>query len=143
MRIQGSRSFVSWRMRETRGSRVPLVMGVLLVIGMLLFEVWQSSEMTKYTSLVNTASRRLHLARTELEWTKADLDRSATRSAVGELALDAGVRPGDPGQVVWLPEAYLLEDAPAMRQDGASSGGLGRALGALVPEAMARGRRVE
>jgi hypothetical protein len=143
MRIQGSRSFVSWRVRETRGSRVPVVMGVLLVIGMLLFEVWQSSEMTKYTSLVNRASTNLQQASAQLEWAKADLDRNAARSKVGELAYVSGLRPGDPGQVVWMPEDYLLEDAPAVRQDGASGGGLGRALGALVPEAMARGRRVE
>jgi hypothetical protein len=129
------------------GSRRPLpprwIAGALLVLAALLLEVWQQSAVASLSLRVGRAADQLKRASNELEWTRAELDRSATRAEVGTLAFSAGVRPGDQAQIVWLPADYLEDDgAGTAAPPPTLLAAAGRTLGALVPDAMARGRHV-
>jgi len=106
--------------------------------------VWQQSAVASLSLRAGTVNDQLKRASNELEWTRAQLDRNATRAEVGSLAFSAGVRPGDAAQVVWLPADYLEEDGAVASHDGSPTllAAAGRTLQSLVPEAMARGRHV-
>jgi hypothetical protein len=166
---RGTRKSVpSWRRPDVRSLQPAWWLGALLLLAMLLLEVWQQSAVASLSVRAGRATDALQHASNDLEWTRAQLDRGATRAEVGTLAFRAGVRPGDAAQVVWLPEDYLEEDgvvaagapasgaagapaadaagAPAADAAGRGSPALlalaGRALQSLVPEAKARSRRV-
>jgi hypothetical protein len=142
---QGWRHSVpAWRISTARVIQPGWVLGAILLLAMLLLEVWQQSAVASLSLRTGQASELLKRAGNELEWTRAQLDRSATRSEVGTLAFSAGVRPGDVAQVVWLPADYLEEDGAVAKQEVSPAllAAAGRALQSLVPEAMARGRHV-
>ncbi len=134
----------SWRIPDARAVKPGWILGACLLLAMLLLEVWQQSTVASLSVRAGRASDELKRASNDLDWTRAQLDRSATRAEVGTLAFSAGVRPGEAAQVVWLPADYLEEDGAA----GAGTGSpallavAGRALQSLVPEAKARGRHV-
>lgn len=134
----------AWRVPESRGINPLHVAGGIVLLVILLLEVWQQSAVASLSVRASQANDHLKRASNELEWTRAQLDRSATRAEVGSLAFSAGVRPGDAAQVVWLPSDYLEEDGVRANASGSPAllASAGRALQSLVPEAMARGRRV-
>lgn len=134
----------AWRVPESRGINLLHVAGGVVLLVILLLEVWQQSAVASLSVRASQATDVLKRASNELEWTRAQLDRSATRAEVGTLAFSAGVRPGDAAQVVWLPSDYLEEDGVRANPTGSPAllATAGRALQSLVPEAMARGRRV-
>lgn len=144
MRQVWRHSVPSWRVSEARSFRPGWLLAALVLLAMLLLEVWQQSAVASLSVRCSKADDLLKRASNELEWTRAQLDREATRAEVGTLAFSAGVRPGDAAQVVWLPSDYLEEDGVVAKPEASPAllASAGRALQSLVPEAMARGRRV-
>ena len=144
MSKNGRHSAPSWRRSDARGLPPGWILAGALLLAMLLLEVWQQSAVASLSVSAGRATDALKRANNELEWTRAQIDRGATRAEVGSLASSAGVRPGDAAQVVWLPEDYLEEDGVAADRNGSPAllASAGRALQSLVPEAKARGRRV-
>jgi hypothetical protein len=144
MRSIKRHSVPSWRVTDARALRPGWIVAALLLLSMLLLEVWQQSAVASLSVRASRADDMLKRASNELEWTRAQRDREATREAVGTLAFSAGVRPGDAAQVVWLPSDYLEEDGAATNPDGSPAllAAASRALQSLVPEATARGRHV-
>ncbi len=134
----------SWRMSDARGLKPGWVLGAILLVAMLLLEVWQQSAVASLSVRSGRATDQLKRASNDLDWTRAQLDRSTRRAEVGSLAFSAGVRPADAAQVVWLPADYLEEDGVAADSDGSPAllAAAGRALQSLVPEAKARSRHV-
>jgi hypothetical protein len=144
MRKVWRQSASSWRIPEARALQPGWILGACLLLAMLLLEVWQQSMVASLSLRAGRASDELKRASNELDWTRAQLDRSATRAEVGTLAFSAGVRPGEAAQVVWLPADYL-EDDGAVGARVRSPGLLdvaGRAFQSIVPEAKARSRNV-
>ena len=139
------RSVPSWRVHESRSLRYDWVLGALLVVAVLLMEVWQSSTVASLSLEISRATRTRNLANAALGWSHAALDRSTSRSQLGPMAMELGLKPGDPGRIVSLPEAYLEPADSRLEADGA--GGMlafaGKALQSLVPDAQARGRRLK
>ena len=137
-------SVPSWRVSSARVIQPGWVLGAVLLLAMLLLEVWQQSAVASLSLRAGQANELLKRAGNELEWTRAQLDRNATRAEVGSLAFSAGVRPGDAAQVVWLPADYLEEDGVVADREVPPTllAAAGRTLQSLVPEAMARGRHV-
>lgn len=136
-------SVPTWRVPESRGIHLLQVVGGVVLLVILLLEVWQQSAVASLSLRASQANERLKRASNELDWTRAQLDRSATRAEVGSLAFSAGVRPGDAAQVVWLPSDYLEKDG-GVKPAGSPAllASAGRALQSFVPDAMARGRDV-
>jgi hypothetical protein len=144
MRRGTRKSVPSWRRPDVRSLQPEWWLGAILLLTMLLLEVWQQSAVASLSVRAGRATDALKHASNDLEWTRAQMDRGATRAEVGSLAVRAGVRPGDVAQVVWLPEDYLEEDgvAPEAAASPALLAAAGRVLQSLVPEAKARSRRV-
>ena len=134
----------SWRRTDVRGFRPGWWLAGVLLLAMLLLEVWQQSAVASLSVRAGRATEARKRASNDLDWTRAQSDRGATRAEVGALASSAGVRPADAAQVVWLPEDYLEEDGVTADRRGSPAllAQAGRALQSLVPEAKARGRRV-
>jgi hypothetical protein len=139
------RSVPSWRVHESRSLRFDWVLGALLVVAVLLTEVWQSSTVASLSVQIYHANGVRNQANAALGWSHAALDKSTSRSQLGPMAAELGLRPGDPGRIVSLPEAYLEPAESRLEADAA--GGMfafaGRAMASLVPDAQARGRRVK
>ncbi len=139
------RSVPSWRVHESRSLRYDWVLGALLVVAVLLTEVWQSSTVAGLSVEIYHATGARNQAQAALGWSRAELDKSTSRSQLGPVASELGLRPGDPGRIVSLPEAYL-EPADS-RLEAVAAGGMfafaGRAMASLVPDAQARGRLVK
>jgi hypothetical protein len=137
-------SVPSWRRPDARAFQPSWILAGALLLSMLLLEVWQQSAVASLSVSSGRATDALKRASNDLEWTRAQIDRGATRAEVGTLASRVGVRPADAAQIVWLPEDYLEEDGVAADRNGSPAllASAGRALQSLVPEAKARGRRV-
>lgn len=137
-------SVPSWRAMDSRGSSVAKYWWVPLVAFILILEVWQHTTVASLSVEVERATEARKRANNELEWMRTELDRSATRAEVGSLAAEAGVRPGDSRQIVWLPADYLEEDGGAAKRNGSPAllAQAGQALLSLVPDASARGRHL-
>ena len=138
------RSISTWRVPDARVFRPGWILGAILLLAMLLLEVWQQSAVASLSLRAGQATDQLKRASNERDWMRAQLERGTTRAEVGTLAFSTGVRPADAAQVVWLPSDYLEEDGAAVDRDGSPAllAVAGRALQSLVPEAKARGRRV-
>jgi hypothetical protein len=120
-----------------------MVLYAMGVLSLLLLEVWQTSTVASLSVQIGRSVHELQQASAERAWTASRLEQSTNRSELGPVAGALGLQPVDPRQIVTLPEEYL-EPAPT-RQTSPSSPLLamaGRALDALVPDAAARGRRV-
>lgn len=120
---------------------------VLLAAGLLaalLLEVWQTSTVASLSVKVGRGETALQQASAEKAWAVSRLEQGSTRAELGPVASALGLQPVDPRQIVTLPEEYL-EPSPARPASTPSTPLLafaGRALEALVPDAAARGRRV-
>lgn len=138
------RTLPSWRVADAKPFRPQLALVGLAVLGVLLLEVWQTATVASLSVELGRSTHALQQANAELGWTRSKLDRSSSRSELGPVASELGLRPVDPRQIVTLPEDYL--EPASTRAPGASGSPLlalaGRALDALVPDASARGRHV-
>jgi len=109
----------------------------------LLLEVWQTSTVASLSEQVGRATHALQQANAELEWTRAQLVRESSRSVLGPVANAIGLKPADPTSIVSLPEEYLEpSDAPKGGASRSAVAYAGRVLQSLVPDASARGRRL-
>ena len=143
MNVDRRRTVPSWRVVDARPFRPQLALAAVAVLGVLLLEVWQCSTVASLSEQVGRATHSLQQANADLEWTRAQLERESSRTALGPVASAIGLRPADPQSIVSLPEDYL---EPADAQKASASHPVlayaGRALQSLVPDAAARGRRV-
>jgi hypothetical protein len=137
------RSMPSWRVADARIVRLGPALVAVATVGVLLLEVWQCSAVASLSDQVGRTTHALQQANAELLWARAQLDRESSRSSLGPVAGNLGLRPVDPSRIVLLPEDYL-EPGDA-RPVGAAPSLLayaGDALRSLVPDASARGRHV-
>lgn len=143
MIVERRRSVPSWRVADARPFRPQLVLAALAILGVLLLEVWQTSTVASLSEQVGRATHALQQANAELEWTRAQLVRESSRSVLGPVASAIGLKPADPTAIVSLPEEYL-EPADAQKAGAPRSAVAyaGRVLQSLVPDAAARGRRL-
>ena len=137
------RSTPSWRVSDARPFRPQLAAAAIAVVGVLLLEVWQCSTVASLSEQVGRATHQLQQASGQLEWRRVQLERASSRASLGPMAGALGLAPADPQHMVLLPEEYL---EPAEARASASEPLLlafaGRAMHSLVPDAAARGRRV-
>ena len=138
-------SVPSWHAVEPRAARMMRFWWIPVLALVPFIEVWQHTQVASLSVQANRASVARLQANNELEWARIQLDRAATRAEVGQLAAEVGVRPGDSGQIVWLPADYLEEDGGVAKHDGSPAllAQAGRALQSLVPDASARGRHLD
>lgn len=138
------RAVPSWRATEARAFRPELALAALGVLAALLLEVWQSSAVASMSVQLGRANHSLSQANAESEWTRAQLDRGSNRSELSLVASAIGLQPLDPQHIVSLPEEYLEPGEAGGVSAGSSSllASAGRVLQAIVPDASARGRRV-
>jgi hypothetical protein len=143
MNVERRRPVPSWRVSDARPFRPQLALAACAVLGVLLLEVWQCSTVASLSEQVGKATHALQQANADLEWTRARLERESSRAALGPIAEAIGLEPADPQRIVSLPEEYL---EPSQSRRSAVSRSLvalaGGALHAFVPDAAARGRRV-
>ena len=131
-----------WRVSEGRVARPELWLCATVLVGMLLLEVWQSSNMTQLCLSLEQSRAAIEQAHARLQFVQAGFDRRSTRAELAPLASRLGLAPADAQHVVDLPSEYLAEGR-AIGRDGESPSVLAwaeRASRALVPEATARGR---
>lgn len=137
------RSVPSWRVSDARAIRLEWLWLPLVILPLLLFEVWRSSEVASLSVEVSKANAELKQASTVLDWTRAELEKDSNRSETGPVATAIGLRPVDPMQIVALPAEYLEPEAlPLGTGTPTLIAAAGKALQSLVPDATARGRQV-
>ena len=134
-----------WRVPETRIVRPELWGLAILVVGMLLIEVWQSSRMTELCLQLDHSRSTLTQERSRVQYARVKLDRAWTRTQQEPLAARLGFLPLTGSQQIDLPAGYLAGDAETKTGIGAAAGTsrmawLGRVTHALVPDATARSR---
>ena len=144
MNMDGRRRIPAWRTREVRAWRPGWFLVAAAVMGVLLLEVWQTATVKSLSMSLDEASRSLQQASANLEWNRAELERENTRSELGPVAASLGLKPVDPSQIVALPADYLADSDRPVGPAGSPTvlAWAGRQLQTLVPEATARGRRV-
>jgi hypothetical protein len=138
--IHRSRPF--WQTSESRPVRPELWLLAVVVTGILLVEVWQSSRVAELSLDLDRSRSALAETRAHVDYLRAEGERRITRAELAPVARQLGLAPAQVHQVVALPSAYLAEASPA---DGrARTPSLWtwaeRASRALVPDAMARVR---
>lgn len=137
------RSVPSWRVSDARPFRPQMLGAAAVVVGVLLMEVWQCSAVASLSEQVGRADHQLQQASGQLEWRRVQLERASNRASLGPVASALGLQPADPQRMVLLPEEYL---EPAEARASASEPLLlalaGRVMNSVVPDAAARGRRV-
>jgi hypothetical protein len=132
----------SWRLPRGRALPVRAVLAILVGIGALLLEVWQTASVRSLSLEVAEATRQMQLASAELEWARAERAQGLDRAGVAPVAADLGLRPTDPRQFVALPAEYLVHPESIASPAPGLLAAAGRAVSSLVPEAMARSVRV-
>ena len=132
----------SWR-ADARVLRPEMWLCAASLVGVLLVEVWQTSQVAQVCLALDRTRSASEKAHARIEFVRADLDRRTTRAELTPLASRLGLAPADAQQVVMLPSEYLVDDAapPRGADRPASMFALAeRASRFLVPEATARGR---
>jgi hypothetical protein len=109
-----------------------------------LLEVWQHATVQSLSVEAGRVAVELKHANDRCGWLQMELDRASSRTALGPMAVSVGLRPVDPSQIVSLPEDYLIPAEARAGEAGSPTllASAGRALQSLVPDAAARGRRV-
>lgn len=138
--IRRTRPF--WKSGELRPVRPEPWLLAVVVTGILLVEVWQSSRVAELSLALDRSRSALVDTRAHVDYLRARGERRITRAELAPVARQLGLAPAQVHQVVALPSAYLAEAAPADGRAGTPSlwtwaEGIGRAL---VPDATARGR---
>jgi len=137
------RSRPSWQVREAWLPRPELWAVAAIALGVLLIEVWQSSRMAQLRFEFGQTRDACKQAGAQLGYARSAVDRSITRAELGPAARAMGLAPADvQQQMVLLPSEYLADERTAVRDDDSVPllALAERVLGALVPEATARGR---
>ncbi len=132
----------SWR-KEGRRTRPELWLAALVLVGMSLVEVWQSSAMARLCLDLEQNRTALERAHARSEFARAGLERRTTRGELAPLALELGLAPAEAQRVVTLPSAYLADAGPDGKDAATSQPALAlaeRVSRAIVPDARARSR---
>ena len=129
-----------WRAQEARVVRPELWAMAVVVVGMLLVEVWQSSRMTETCLALDQARHALTQERSRIEYIRASLDRGWNRSELEPIAARIGLAPIEGAQQIELPAGYLAAAVPRSETGTPALAWLDRVSTALVPEATARSR---
>ena len=129
-----------WRTPEGRAARPELWLCATALVGVLLAEVWQNSQMANLCLRLDRSRTAIEATRTSLEYLRAGLESQTTRAKLAPLAAELGLAPADAQQFVSLPSEYLMDDGSTDRTgEPASVLALAeRASSALVPSATAR-----
>ena len=135
-----SRKVPFWLAPETRFARPDVWVMAVLVVGMLLVEVWQSSRMAELCLGLDKTRTTLAAERTRLEFDQTRLSGGMTRSELEPLAARTGMMPVDAHHQIELPSRYLPADAPSPGTGPSRMAWLDRVSRTLVPEATARSR---
>jgi hypothetical protein len=132
----------SWQVVEAWAPKPELLLGVTVVVGMLLVEVWQSSRMAQQSLAYDQSRSTYEQANARCDYLRATVDRRSTRPELAPMAEKTGLKPAEPGQIVLLPSEYLVADRPAPRAEDppALLAAVERFSSALVPAATARSR---
>lgn len=138
--IRRSRPF--WQMHESRPVRPELWLIAVVVIGILLAEVWQSSRVAELSLALDRSRSALAETRAHVDYLRAEGERRITRAELAPMARQLRLVPAQAHQVVALPSAYLAEAAPASGRNRTPSlwtwaEGISHVL---VPDATARAR---
>lgn len=138
------RGVPAWRTREGRALKPGWFLVAAAVMAVLLLEVWQTATVKSLSVRLDEANRSLQQASASLDWRNAELERESTRSELGPVASNLGLQPVDPAQIVALPADYLADSDRPAGPSGSPTllAWAGRQIQTLVPEATARGRRV-
>jgi hypothetical protein len=144
MNTRRTRTRPSWRAAESRAFRLQPALVAVAILGALLLEVWQSSAVAGLSVQMGKANHALQQANAESEWTRASLERGSNRAELSPVANAIGLKPLDPQHIVSLPEEYLEPGDARATTPGSTSllASAGRVFQSLVPEASARGRRL-
>ena len=130
-----------WRAQDARVVRPELWAMAIVVVGMLLVEVWQSSRMAETCLALDQARHTLTQERSRIEYLRARLDRGWMRSELEPIAQRIGLAPIEGAQQIELPAGYLARAGVTRSETGTPAlAWLDRASKALVPEATARSR---
>ena len=131
----------SWRVPESRGLRMDVVVLALLVVGALLVEVWQTARMAELSLARDRARSELAQQQARLEFDRADLDRVTMLAQLERHARKLELAPVVAAQVIELPADYLAHgEAIPVAGKAPETSWIGRAARALVPEAIAKSR---
>ncbi len=130
-----------WRVPETRIVRPELWAFAILVVGLLLVEVWQSSRMTELCLQLDRSRATLTQERSRADYARVKLDRAWTRTQQEPLAARLGFLPMTGSQQIDLPAGYLAGDTePKAGAETSRMAWLDRVAHALIPDATARSR---
>ncbi len=144
MKGRNLRSRPFWQSVESRPVRPELWLVAVVVVGILLVEVWQSSRVAELSMALDRTRLALNETRVHVDYLRADNERRITRAELAPVARQLHLAPAQVHQVVALPSAYLAEGRPAERRTAPSLWTWAeRASRALVPEATARGRSAD
>ncbi|MFN8586422.1 MAG: hypothetical protein U0704_01375 [Candidatus Eisenbacteria bacterium] len=139
------RNVPSWRTTDRRRWRPgKAALLVVFVMSVTLLEVSQHATVQGLSVELGKVKSDLKHETDRTAWFNRELDRASSRSALLPVAMNTGLRPVDPAQIVSLPEDYLVPGDARMRETGSSTllASAARALQSLVPDAAARGRHV-
>ncbi len=135
------RPLASWRTPDRRALRPELLAIALAAVGILLVEVWQSSQTAQLCLALGLDRAAVQKAQARIQYQRAELDRRATRAELAPQATLLGLVPADAKQVVQLPPEYLAaEDTETGPESGSALALAERLSRAVVPEAKARAR---
>jgi hypothetical protein len=130
-----------WRAREGRVVRPELWGLAIVVLGMLLVEVWQTSRMAELGIRLDHARATLAQERARLDYARARLDQDLTRTQQEPIAMRLGLAPMNGAQQIDLPADYLAgETTPATDPAAPRMAWLDRVARVLIPDATARSR---
>ena len=136
----GIRQGPSWRTPEAHVVR-PEIWGLaIVVVGMLLVEVWQSSRMAELGLGLDHQRVVLAQERSRVEFARAQSDQELTRTQQEPIAHRLGLAPMAAQQQVDLPADYLASEGGARSAAPARMAWLDRLARSMIPDAMARGR---
>ncbi len=132
----------SWRALDAGSMRPELWLGAFALTGVLLIEVWQSSQVAGLSRALDQTRSALVETQTHVAHLRARTDRRITRAELDLAARRMGLAPAHERQMIGLPAAYVAV-AEGPDRPSSTPGVLAwaeRLSRVLVPEATARVR---
>jgi hypothetical protein len=130
-----------WRASEARTVRPEGWVMAVVVVGMLMVQVWQSSRLAEDCMKLDRLRKTLAQERSKLEFDHERLAGDLTRSQLEPVAARLGLKPVDGEQQIDVPASYLASEGAVKTVSTTSRmAWLDRVSRALIPEATARSR---
>jgi len=138
---RGSGNRPSWRTADSPIARPELWGLALVIVGMLLVEVWQSSRMAELGLGLDQKRSTLTQERSRLQFLQARVGQELTRTQEEPIAHRLGLAPMAANQQIDLPADYLVAETSARSSPGTTRmAWLDRVARTLIPDATARSR---